>query len=192
MKPCNRSSIKHCDRAALCRPALSLTLKGTIMRFDPLAWDEVSPNEENICKGTLRVRASREGALYVQVEGVEALYGLGTSFEVEAPSEMIWRLEAPAETRVFVQRMFGTSFQCEGESFTNIDRMPHESESVAEVTRARRMLELERRSFLAEVRAENAAISAQLAEKRKAAADEAERLEQVEAAHPEAGEEGNG
>ena len=151
------------------------------MRFDPLAWDEVSPNEENICKGTLRVRASREGALYVQVEGVEALYGIGTSFEVEAPSQVIWRLEAPAETRVFVQRMFGTSFQCEGESFTNIDRMPHESESVAEVTRARRMLELERRSFLAEVRAENAALAAQLARERNAAADETDVVEPVEA-----------
>lgn len=180
MKPCNRSSIKLCDRAALCRPALTLALKGSKMRFDPLAWDEVSPNEENNCKGTLRVRSSREGALYVQVEGVEALYGLGTSFEVQTPAEMIWRLVAPADTRVFVQRMFGTSFECEGETFTNIDRMPHESESVAEVTRARRMLELERRSFLAEVRAENAAISAQLAAKRQAGAEETERVDLVE------------
>ena len=80
------------------------------MKFDPLAWDEVSPNEENVCKGTLRVRSSREGALFVQVEGVEALYGIGTTFEVEAPSQVIWRLEAPADARVFVQRMFGTSF----------------------------------------------------------------------------------
>lgn len=150
------------------------------MRFDPLAWDEVSPNEEYICKGTLRVRSSLQGALFVQVEGVEALYGVGTSFEVEAPSEMIWRLEASAKARVFVQRMFGTSFECEGETFTNIDRMPHESESMAEVTRARRMLELERRSFLSEVRAENAAIAAQLAAKRQAAAEEAEPVEPVE------------
>lgn len=149
------------------------------MKFDPLAWDEVSPNEENICKGTLRVRSSREGALYVQVEGVEALYGLGTSFEVQTPSEMIWRLDAPSDARVFVQRMFGTSFECEGETFTNIDRMPHESESMAEVTRARRMLELERRSFLAEVRAENAAIAAQLAAKRQAAAEDTDPVEPV-------------
>lgn len=150
------------------------------MKFDPLAWDEVSPNEENICKGTLRVRSSREGALYVQVEGVEALYGLGTSFDVQTPAEMIWRLDAPTDARVFVQRMFGTSFECEGETFTNIDRMPHESESVAEVTRARRMLELERRAFLAEVRAENAAIAAQLAAKRQAAAEDTESGEPVE------------
>ena len=186
MRPSNRSSIKLCDRAALCRPALTLALKGSKMRFDPLAWDEVSPNEENICKGTLRVRSSREGALYVQVEGVEALYGLGTSFEVQTPVEMIWRLDAPADARVFVQRMFGTSFECEGETFTNIDRMPHESESVAEVTRARRMLELERRSFLAEVRAENAAIAAQLAANRQAAAEQTELGETVE---PKPGEE---
>ena len=159
------------------------------MKFDPLAWDEVSPNEENICKGTLRVRSSREGALFVQLEGVEALYGIGTTFEVEAPSQVIWRLEAPADARVFVQRMFGTSFECEGESFTNIDRMPHESESMAEVTRARRMLELERRSFLAEVRAENAAISAQLAANRQAAAEETELVETVE---PKPGEEVSG
>ena len=159
------------------------------MKFDPLAWDEVSPNEENICKGTLRVRSSREGALYVQVEGVEALYGLGTSFDVQTPAEMIWRLDAPSDARVFVQRMFGTSFECEGEAFTNIDRMPHESESMAEVTRARRMLELERRSFLAEVRAENAAIAAELAAKRQAAAEESE---PVEPADPERGEAVNG
>ena len=180
MRPSSRSSIKPCDRAALCRPALSPALKGSKMRFDPLAWDEVSPNEENICKGTLRVRSSREGALYVQVEGVEALYGIGTSFEVQTPSEMIWRLDAHSDTRVFVQRLFGTSFECEGEVFTNIDRMPHESESVAEVTRARRMLELERRSFLAEVRAENAALSSQLAEQRRAASEEPPVVEPVE------------
>lgn len=186
MKPSRRCLIKPCDRAALCRPALTLALKGSKMRFDPLAWDEVSPNEEYICKGTLRVRSSREGALYVQVEGVEALYGLGTSFEVQAPAEMIWRLEAPAEARVFVQRMFGTSFECEGETFTNIDRMPHESESMAEVTRARRMLELERRSFLAEVRAENAAMTAQLAAKRQAAAEDTEPVEPVDLNHLDA------
>ena len=104
-------------------------------------------------------------------------YGIGTTFEVQTPAEMIWRLDAPADARVFVQRMFGTSFECEGETFTNIDRMPHESESMAEVTRARRMLELERRSFLAEVRAENAAISAQLAAKREAASEDIELVE---------------
>lgn len=186
MRLSNRFSIEPCDRAALCRPAPTLALKGSKMRFDPLAWDEVSPNEENICKGTLRVRSSREGALYVQVEGVEALYGIGTSFEVQTPAEMIWRLDGPADARVFVQRMFGTSFECEGETFTNIDRMPHESESVAEVTRARRMLELERRSFLAEVRAENAAIAAQLAAKRQAAAEETDPVEKFE---PKRGEE---
>ena len=62
--------------------------------------------------------------------------------------------------------------------------MPNESESMAEVTRARRMLELERRSFLAEVRAENAVISAQLAAKRQAAAEETELVE------PKPGEDG--
>ena len=141
------------------------------MRFDPLAWDEVNPNEEKTCKGNLRVRSSREGALYIQVEGVEALYGVGTSFDVETPLQMTWRLEAPADARVFVLRAFGTSVESEGETFTNIDRMPHESEAVSEVTRALRMLELERRSIIAQLRAEASQVSGRIAAGREASGE---------------------
>lgn len=127
------------------------------MKFDIFSWQEVKPNEEiQARKGILRVRASAPVALYVQAEGYEVLAGVGLSHEVDLSEAVIWRAEGPEGTRVFWQPPAVTSVACEGEVFTNIDRMPHESGMLAEVTRARRMLEIEKRQMLAEIRREMA------------------------------------
>lgn len=131
------------------------------MKLDPFAWSEVNPNEKvQAGKGILRVRCSTSAPLYVEAEGYEVLAEVGTSFEIDLSEAVTWRVEAPNGARIFWMPPSLTSHTPQGEVFTNIDRMPHESGQLAEVTRAMRMFELERRSVLKEIRSEAAALRA--------------------------------
>lgn len=125
------------------------------MKFDPKSWFEVKPNEPiQVEKGELRLRASAIVPLYAETQGFEALVGVQSAFEVEFSEAVTVRFEASKGVRAFVYRPLQTSLEPVGEVFTNIDRMPDESGALAEVTRARRMFEFERRSMLREIRQE--------------------------------------
>lgn len=126
------------------------------MKFDPFTWQEVKANEKTQIKGQLRVRISAPAPLYIEAEGVEVLAGVGHTFDLELAETVIWRVDAPVGVRVFYHRAHSSSHKFEGERWTNIDRMPDESGSMAEVLRARRQFELERRAFLKEMRAAQA------------------------------------
>ena len=130
------------------------------MKFDAMAWQEVSPNEEIHIKGRLQLRCSAPSPLYIESEGVEALAGVATDFQIADLPEVIARVDAAPGVRIFVHRGYSASVRAEGEVFTNIDRMVHESGAMQEVTRARRLFEIERRAALAEMRAEHEAFSA--------------------------------
>ena len=128
------------------------------MKFNPFSWSEVKPNESfQIPQGLLRLRCAPQAALYVDCQGVEALVGFGSSFEVETSEEMTGHVVSfSKDTRVFVFVPEQTSIVDSGECFTNIDRMPNESGAVLEVRRAMRELEFEKRAVLREIRAERA------------------------------------
>jgi hypothetical protein len=129
------------------------------MLFNPINWFEVKPNEvHKTSKGRLRVQCSEAVPLYIEAEGVEALAGVSTSFDVELSTAARWRVGPQKGVRVFVYVPERTSIVASGEVFTNIDRMVDESGTVAEVTRALRQLELMRRSALAEIKAEGRAL----------------------------------
>lgn len=131
------------------------------MKFDPFNWNEVKPNEKVFAgQGLLRVRCSAPSPLYIEAQGVEALCGVGTAFEVETSEAVSFRVDAPKGVRVFVHSPEVTSIVAAGEVFTNIDRMPDESGNLLEVRRALRQLEIERRAVLREIRAERAAFDA--------------------------------
>lgn len=131
------------------------------MKLDPFAWSEVSANEKiEAGKGVLRVRCSAPSPLYVEAEGYEVLADVGTSFEVDLSEAVIWRVDAPKGARIFWMPPALTSHRHVGEVYTNIDRMPHESGQLAEITRAMRMFEIERRSYLKQMRSEAAALRA--------------------------------
>lgn len=133
------------------------------MKFDIFSWNEVPPNAQTQSpKGILRVLCSEESPLYLEAEGVEVLAGVGTSFDLDLSEAVTWRIEAPEGVRVFVYSPPLTTSQPDDEVYTNIDRMPHESGAMAEVARATRMLEIQRRSMMAEIRAEAAAIRASM------------------------------
>jgi len=126
------------------------------MKFDPFTWQEVKANEKTEIKGHLRVRLSAPAPLYIEAEGLEVLAGVGHTFDLELAETVTWRVDAPVGVRVFFHRPHSSSHKFEGERWTNIDRMPDESGSMAEVLRARRHFELERRAFLKEMRAAQA------------------------------------
>lgn len=139
------------------------------MLFNPINWFEVKANESyEVTKGRLRVQCSEALPLYIEAEGVEALAGVSTSFDVELSTAARWRVGPQKGVRVFVYVPERTSIVASGEVFTNIDRMVDESGSVAEVTRALRQLELMRRSALAEIKAEGRALKREAKEAKEA------------------------
>lgn len=125
------------------------------MKFDVFAWEEVKTNEEvEVQKGRLQLRLSTPCPVYFTAQGVEALIGFSASVDVEVSEEGTVNIHAPKGARAFYHRGFPSSVAAEGEVFTNIDRMPQESGMLAEVTRARRQLEIERRSMIMDIRRE--------------------------------------
>lgn len=147
------------------------------MKFNPEDWSETHAEVwHKARKGWLRVRCATPCALYVASEtGIEALVGVGTSFDVETAQAVSWRVDAVngnALVRVFVYSPPSTSFVAEGERFTNIDRMPSESGNLSEVTRAMRLFELQRRAAIREIRAERDALVFAKAKDQEAGKDE--------------------
>lgn len=123
------------------------------MKFDPFVWQEEKPNEKiQVGKGRVRLRVSVSAPVFFEAEGIEALVGTGTNFDFEVSEPGTVTVEMKAG-RVFRHVAHATAEPASGEVFTNIDRMVHESGALAEVTRARRLFELERRAFLRDLHA---------------------------------------
>lgn len=124
------------------------------MKFDLYSWNEVKHASFEAPKGRVQILLSGPGALYAQAQGVEALVGYGAAFDFQTQEDLTLRVEAPKGVRVFRHAPHATAVEASGEVFTNIDRMPDESGSILEVSRATRMFELEKRRMLRELRAE--------------------------------------
>jgi len=124
------------------------------MKFSPLNWNEVSPNEKiEAPKGWLRLRLSAPCSLYIEAQGYEALAGFGTTFDLELSEAVSFRAVGPKDTRVFHYEPDPSTFTPKGEVYTNIDRMPDESGNLLEVRQGMRQLELMRRAVLRDIRA---------------------------------------
>ena len=132
-------------------------------KFNPLQWKEVKTNETlQAPKGRLLLRLSTPCPVYVSTEGYQVLLGFASEFDATFSEAVEVEIAAPKGARAFAFEPEGCSFTCLSETFTNIDRMPNESGALAEVTRARRQLEIEKRQMLAELRAETANMRASL------------------------------
>ncbi|UIB81392.1 hypothetical protein [Flyfo microvirus Tbat2_93] len=154
------------------------------MKFDPYSWNEVKTNVEiPQAKGRLQLRLSQACPLYITAQGVEALAGVSAEHDWEVSEEVTFRVDAPKGVRAFLFTPLPTSAQADPAGWTNIDRMPHESGAVAEVSKARRLLEMERRSMLSEIRREAAIARASI----KGATEKAEKANKARKAEPEEG-----
>lgn len=158
------------------------------MKFDPLAWEEVKTNEQvEVAKGRLRLQVSAPVAVYVEAEGVESLAGYAASFTFEFSEAVKVRIEAGKGVRAFRHNPLpAVTSVATDEVYTNADRMPYESGILAEVTRARRMLELERRQMMADMKREMAVAKASIRKARVESGLDVAAVQPVEAAAGEA------
>ncbi|AXH74964.1 MAG: hypothetical protein [Microviridae sp.] len=124
------------------------------MKFNPFAWTEVNINEEvKAPQGELQLRVSAPSAIFITAEGHEVLAGFGTSLTVTCSEEMTFRVETAKGVRAFIYQPFVETFEPEGEVFSNADRMPHESGTMAEITKGLRMFKLEQREIMGQIQA---------------------------------------
>lgn len=122
------------------------------MKFDPFAWKEEYTNAEiEVPKGRMQLRISQEAAVYVTAQGVQTLLGYGATFDATFSEPVTVKVDAP-KARVFRLVPATATHKHEGETYTNIDKMPHQSGATQEVLRARRIFELQQRELMREMR----------------------------------------
>lgn len=126
-------------------------------RFNPFDFEEIDHEKEHQSpQGRLMLKLSKEGALYVTVQGVEALVGSGTEFDVRIDAPFTFKVEAAKSVRVFLYSPTPINYRAEGEVFTNADRQPMESGTLQEVRKALRAHTLQQRGLLEEIKRESA------------------------------------
>lgn len=126
------------------------------MKHNLFNWLEVKANEElEHAKGRVRLRCSKVAAIFVTAQGFETLAAVGTEADFEVSEAVTLRIELPEGGRAFLRTEEDSARKPGAVVYTNIDRMPDESGSMAEVLRARRRLEIERRRLMADIRAEH-------------------------------------
>lgn len=122
------------------------------MKINPLEWNEV--NETSFeAQGLLLLRSSQPFALTIESFGVAVSVGAETSHRIPLPevakvtllggSAKVYRKEPPAKFVVSNE-----------ETFVNIDRLPQESGTMLEVTKAVRLMKLEERAMIRRIREE--------------------------------------
>lgn len=127
------------------------------MKFNPLEWSLVHETFE-ASSGVVQLRSSAPFGVTIEAEGVEAAAGYAAHHRLALPGPA--RVTVTATAPVFRKDQPSRVYRPEGEVFTNIDRMPHESGTVAEVTKAMRLWKLEQRALMRQIREERAALDA--------------------------------
>lgn len=142
------------------------------MKFNPLEWSPVHETFE-APSGVVHLQSSAPFGVTIEAEGVEAAAGYAAQHRLALPGPA--RVTVTATAPVYRKDQPSRVYRPEGEVFTNIDRMPQESGTVAEVTKAMRLWKLEQRALMRQIREERAALDAARA-----------KAEDVEVVEPEA------
>lgn len=132
-------------------------------KMNPFDFTETKTNEEIIFpQGRLWVRLSAPAPIYVTLDGIETLVSQGhdTEVDLKLSQEGTFRIDAEAGVRAFIYNPHRVVFEPAGEIFTNTDRMPHESGTMAEINGALRRFKLEQRMMLKEIQQEREALEA--------------------------------
>nr|QJB21555.1 MAG: hypothetical protein [Microvirus sp.] len=122
------------------------------MKFNPLEWSQVDGEKIEVGPGIVQLRSALPFSVVVQCLGTEAPTGFDTSHRLALPEAATLILQA--DRPVYKKDRPSRVVRMKGEKFTNIDRLPHESGTVAEVTKALRMLKLEERAMIRRIREE--------------------------------------
>jgi len=122
------------------------------MKLNPLEWNEL--NETTFpAQGLLLLRSSEPFALSIETMGVQVSVGPETAHRIPLPdvsqvtvvggSAKVYRKAPPPRLVVSNE-----------ETFTNIDRLPQESGTMLEVTKAIRLMKIEERATIRRIREE--------------------------------------
>lgn len=132
------------------------------MKFDPLKWNEISSGTNYPCeRGMIRLNSTHPMNVFVLLEGVEALAYSGQSCDIRVGYGCEYRAETEgSDVRVFSAEPANVAHEQKGEIYTNIDRKPHESGTVAEVRRELRRHQLEQNMYRRVLQAEQAELAA--------------------------------
>lgn len=126
------------------------------MKFNPTDWKEVKANAQiQVPACLLQLRLTAPGVLFVTTEGVETLYGEGSAFRLSVPENSAYEVKLSGG-KVYQRDIPVRTFADTSEKFTNIDRLPQESGTVAEVTKAVRMFKIEERATVRRIMAARA------------------------------------
>lgn len=122
------------------------------MIYDAFQWKEIEVGKEIVIpQGRLILRLSQPGAVYITQQGYEGLAGYGADHDYQVTGYATYRVEAE-KARAFVKQPDVVTYESTGNIFTNADRMPTESGSMLEVTRAMRLFRFEQQQTLREMR----------------------------------------
>ena len=137
------------------------------MKINPLEWKAIDHETPFEASGVLQLRSSAPFGLSLQALGVETAIGHDTAFRVPLP-EASQVIIAGATAPVYMKTLPSRLVRMKGEKFTNIDRLPQESGTVAEVTKALRLMKLEQRAIMRAIREERASLDASRAKTEEA------------------------
>lgn len=151
------------------------------MKLNPLEWNQVDETTFK-AQGLLLLRSAEPFALAIETLGVEVCVGAACEHRIplSEPSKVTL---VGGESRVYRKEPPPRLVVSNEETFTNIDRLPQESGTMLEVTKALRLMRLEERAMVRRIREEREITDAVIAA-RKAKEAEAE-AEVVEKAEPE-------
>lgn len=122
------------------------------MKFNPLEWSPIDGEKIEVPAGIVQLRAPFPFGILAEAEGVQAAYGFDSEHKISLahPATLTFtRAEAGA---IFIKDRTSRVYHPDGEVFTNVDRLPQESEHIAEVTKALRMLKIEELAMRRRVR----------------------------------------
>lgn len=120
------------------------------MKLNPSEWSVA--REKFQAKGVVRLRGQTPFAVRLSVDASEVVLGEETqhTLYLDKVTQVVILSKQPVYMKAQPSRVVHPT----GEVFTNIDRLPNESGTVAEVTKALRMLKLEERAMIRRIREE--------------------------------------
>jgi len=126
------------------------------MKINPLEWNEV-PHEQEIQarSGVVQLRGSGPFSVLLSTAGVTSVQFVASEATLRLPEETSFKvIPSQKGVVVFVKDAPNRVVRMTGEKFTNIDRLPQESQAMQEVTKAVRMMRLEERAMVRRIRDE--------------------------------------
>ena len=134
------------------------------MKINPLEWSELPHDQEiEAPSGVLRLRGSGPFSVLLTTHGVTSVQFVAGEATLRVPPETTFKVIPVKGVTVFLKDAPSRVYRMTGEKFTNIDRLPQESGTVAEVTKALRMAKLEQRAMIREIREERERSKAEIA-----------------------------